>query len=87
LVAKVNGPPELTDQGVFERMVGMDEVVVSRVEPIDVSVVGNGIELSSRASIAIDTGENEVPYLIEVLQYSVPLKSMRKDMIDVSEIC
>ena len=86
MVAKVYGPPELTDQGVFERMVGMDEVVVSRVEPIDVGVVGNGIKLSSRASIAIDTGENEIPDPVEILHHTMPLKNMRKHMIDIGEI-
>ena len=87
MVAESNGSSGLTDQRVFEWMVGVDEVVVSRPEPIDVGAVGNSVELPVCSSVAIDTGENEIPDLIKVFHHTVPLKNMRKDMIDVSEIC
>jgi hypothetical protein len=67
-------------------MVGVDEVVVSRPEPIDVGAVGNSVELPVCSSVAIDTGENEIPDPVEILHHTVPLKNMRKHMIDIGEI-
>ncbi len=43
---------------------GLDQVVVSRIEAIDVSAVGNSVKLSPGSTVAVDAGENEIPDLV-----------------------
>jgi hypothetical protein len=74
------------DECLAEGVVATNEVFVASLEPCYVGLIGDGIELPAFASVAFETGEHEVPDLVEIRNQMPSLENMREEMVDISEI-